>query len=218
MKIILKVVLSFALFGFSNLYAQAPFEGNITMTGNADGKTADAVAHVKANHIQVDGGETIMGQTKIYIDTRLQKITMSVGSYGVVRNYDNDTMNVDLKPADNHKTIAGYDAQEYLLTTKKGKKTRYWVAPGLSKDLGFDIVQLLFNAAPPAARRGANLLLARGLTVLRTEMEFSVMGRDIAGTAEYVKAEPQKLDDAIFKVPGDLSMIPMTEGMEPQDE
>jgi hypothetical protein len=219
-----KIAGLFIVFGFVfatpvlKLHAQKPFEGNISLTGTAAGQSMDAVAHVKGNHIEIDAGSTIMGQTKRYVDTRLQKIITVMGSHGMETNYDNDTSNVDLTTTGNHKKIAGYDAQEYTTTSKNGKKTTYWAAAGVPKDIADAIEAVLFSAAPPKARRGANLLLGRGFAVLSAEIEFSVMGRDITSTGEFVKADPQSLDDALFKIPSDLSMVPLTEKMLPQDD
>lgn len=213
-----RIVLVVSFVGLSQARAQAPFEGDITMQGGANGQEMTAVAHVKGSHIEMDAAHTIMGDSKIFIDTRLQKITVTMGSHAMQHDYDNDTMNVDLKSTGNHKTIASYNADEYVLTTKKGKKTVYWAAPGVSHDVAFNMVQILFNNSPSGARRGANVLLGRGLAVLRTEMQYYIMGHDITAWAEFVKSEPKKIDDALLKVPDDLSIVPVTEGMKPQDE
>ena len=60
-------LLVIVLCSHSRSYAQKPFEGTITITGSANGTSADAVANVKGTQIMYNGPSTILGSMKIYI-------------------------------------------------------------------------------------------------------------------------------------------------------
>ena len=211
----------------ANSFAQA-FEGTISMEVSAASfgdKPIPMSMSTKGEKslIQI---EIPQGNMAMYIDRASNKMTMVMAAQKMGMEMDMKKMEEmakksddesSVKETDQKKTINGYNCELYIVTSEKSGVSNWW----MTKDLPKSMIAALRNAfkngglGMSRGRKGGisheiEELFEKGWLPIRME---TIKDGKAESTVTFVKYEQKKLDDSIFILPSDITIMQMPAGM-----
>jgi hypothetical protein len=185
---------------------ETPFEGEIQLSVNAPGAKADTSIKfdIKGDRIRSETSNAGAGEAHLVSDLRQKKayaVVDSTKSYAVM-DIDAKAQAPAVQKTGKVERVLGRDCEDWVITDA-GERFEVCAAKGIAY---FD---------PPDASRagGPEPAWAAALTKEHA-FPLRVVATDKAGKREFraeaTRIEPKRLDDALFKVPNDYRVMPMS--------
>jgi len=210
----LPLVLATAVLGCSHprTLTLASFEGEITMhTTSARGGPHDMGVKAKGDKLRFEmtgpGGEPshaiydpASGKVILVLDDRKSYIDLDFGAKGAPAP-NTDPSSSTITKAGAHRTIAGYDCEQWSVKDASGKRSEVCIAQGIAF---FDLSRMGPGGAQPESALSREFREHKSFPL--ESIEYGADGKEIARMV-VVKIAPGQVPDTAFALPTDYTKM-----------